>query len=210
MIRDGARAVISLPYRLLNDGADVLMSTFYRHLLTSTWDISQALAAARSAMFAVRTREAKFGVKVSISDWVVPVLYHNAGTEVELVGDDGEGNHHKIAVNKVKNPKAKSAIAEFLHALGEMPTHHGRSQSTHYLGTRKGSKSEEMEIGEAIPGGEMLGRDGDIFELETRFLMEDNVIRLGGVPGSGRFPAPLLLIIARNMILPWPPITTMG
>lgn len=140
-------------------------------------------------------------MRVDIADWVVPVLYHNSGTEVELLGDDED----KLFLGKIKNPKAKSAISEFLHALGETTSNHGRSQS--HQGLRKRSKSsEDLVIGEVIPGNEMLGRDGDIFELETRFLMENNVIRLQGVPGAGIFSnGEIFLRVSANNLQAKPP-----
>ncbi|TGZ78890.1 hypothetical protein EX30DRAFT_123826 [Ascodesmis nigricans] len=174
IIRDGARVVVAMPYKILNGAAEILFTTFYRHLLSNTWDIAQALSAARHAMRGHPTREARFGMKVPVMDWVAPVLYHNAGTELDLKGEDGGDGQIKVS-NKLKSSKAKIAIEEFLQSFGEK----GAERAPLKL-------ERHFSIGATVfPGNEMLGRDGDIFEMETRILMENNILRLQGVPGVG-------------------------
>ena len=43
-----------------------------------------------------------------------------------------------------------------------------------------------------FPGepGVLIGREGDVFDLETKFLGDDNILRLHGAPGVGALYLP--------------------
>lgn len=182
-MKDGARAVIALPYKVLNAGAETLMSAFYRSFLTDTWDLALSLAQARNAMMMMQVREARYGIMVPVDDWIVPTLWHNGATEVSVVGTD-EDYFSSLSPAAARSPVGAKLFSRFGDFLQVTSPGRGRPQSS------DGERGPN-NISEAfLTRGEMVGRDGDIFDMETRFLMESNILQLLGAPGIGMLQRP--------------------
>ncbi|CUS12587.1 unnamed protein product [Tuber aestivum] len=167
LVQDGIRAVVALPNKILNAGAEVLMSTFYRCFLGETWDLAVALSEARRAMMRVKNREGRFGVMVPLDDWIVPVLYHNGATEVSVVRSDPAMNLTVASKNTVPDPKR--LLGKFQGLLS--------SENT---------RSSDAITADKVPTGreEISGREYDIFKIEQ--LLDNNILHLTGVPGAGK------------------------
>lgn len=168
LVRDGVRAVIAFPYKVLNAGTEVFMSTFYRCLLSGSWDFAIALSEARKAMMRVQLREGKFGIKVTVEDWVIPALYHSGGTEVSVVGND-------ICDDSTTKSDSKGIFSKF----------HGLLQAN----SPDSKVLADQQQGDLIPrgmisSGELVGRDGDIFKMES--MLDTSVLRVVGPPGVGK------------------------
>lgn len=172
LVQDGVRAVIAFPYKVLNAGIEVFMSTFYRSLLTGSWDFAIALSEARRAMMKAQIRDGRFGIKVPIEDWVVPVLYNSGGTEISVVGDDISGD----STTKNDSKGIFSKFQGLLQVGGPDP-----KGSVAYMADRQPGNSTPRLI---APRGEMVGRDGDIFKIET--MLDTSVLRVVGSPGIGK------------------------
>ena len=167
LVQDGIRAVVALPNKILNAGAEVLMSTFYRCFLAETWDLAVAVSEARRAMMRVKKREGRFGVMVPVDDWIVPVLYHNGATEVSVIGNDPVTNFTAAPRNTV--PEPKRFLSKF---QGLLSSDHTRLPDA--IVADKGLAGHE----------EVPGREFDIFRIEQ--LLDNNILHLTGVPGVGK------------------------
>ncbi|RPA94798.1 hypothetical protein L873DRAFT_1792710 [Choiromyces venosus 120613-1] len=166
LVQEGIRAVVALPNKILNAGAEVLMSTFYRCFLAETRDLAVALSEARRAMMRVKKREGRFGVMIPVDDWIVPILYHNGATEVSVIGNDLT-NFTAASRNTVPDPK------RFLSKFqGLLSGDHTRSPDAIIA-------DKVLTGNEAIPG-----REYDIFKMEQ--LLDNNILHLTGVPGVGK------------------------
>lgn len=172
-VRDGVRAVIAFPYKVLNSGTEIFMSTFYQCLLTGSWDFAIALSEARRAMMEVQLREGSFGIKVSIEDWIVPVLYHNGGTEVSVAGDD-IGGYGTPGKNDLRGIFSK------FHGLLQANCPDPKLLVTRTEGRRQAS----LISSGTLPQGEIVGRDGDIFSMEG--MLDTSILRVVGPPGIGK------------------------
>ena len=167
LVQDGIRAVVALPNKILNTGAEVLMSTFYRCFLAETWDLAVAASEARKAMMRVKKREGQFGVMVAVDDWIVPVLYYNGATEVSLIGNDLVMNFTAAPRNTV--PDSKRFLSKF---QGLLSSDHTRSP-------------DAIVAGKGLTGHEEIpGREFDILGIEQ--LLDNNILHLTGVPGVGK------------------------
>lgn len=172
-IRDGVRAVIAFPYKVLNSGTEIFMSTFYRCLLTGSWDFAIALLETRRAMMKEKLREGRFGIKVSVEDWVVPILYHNGGTEISVVGDDISGD----------------VMAGGNDSKGIFSKFHGLLQANFpdpkpiVASTVNRQRASLISTG-TLTQGEIIGRDCDIFRMEG--MLDTSILRVVGPPGIGK------------------------
>lgn len=172
-IRDGVRAIIAFPYKVLNSGTEIFMSTFYQCLLAGSWDFAVALSEARRAMMEVQLREGSFGIKVSIEDWIVPVLYHNGGTEVSVAGDD-IGGYGTPGKNDLK---------------GIFSKFHGLLQANFpdpkpLVACTVNQRPVSLVSRGTLTQGEIVGRDGDIFNMEG--MLDTSILRVVGPPGIGK------------------------
>jgi hypothetical protein len=183
LVDNGIRAVVALPYKILNSGAHILMSTFYRSLLSSeVWDLGLALSEARIAMMNMNLRDGRFGVKVAIDDWIVPVLYHNGGTEVSVIGN-GLDEGSPIAARTGRLRQKVSGLLRSTSTRNDLSEERGRGRGRG-RGRLQGLKGGDIS-GVFLTRGEMVGRDGDIFDVETQFLIEKNILRITGAAGIG-------------------------
>lgn len=171
LIRGGVRAVVAFPYKVLNAGTEVLMSAFYKSFLTETWDLAVALSEARKVMMEVQLREGRFGIKVPIDDWIIPVLYHNGGTEVSVLGDDIGGDLSPMKAS------SKSIFSK-LHGLRQA------NNPDSILSTLEVAEREQRGSKSMMSHGEIVGRDGDIFNIEM--MLDTSILRVVGPPGIGK------------------------
>lgn len=169
LVKSGVRAVVALPFRILNAGAEVLMSTFYRCFLGETWDLAMALSEARRAMMRVQQREGRFGVMLPVDDWIIPVIYHNGATEVSVIGSDPASGSSGGSPRSIDS---RSFLSKF-HGL--LTSDHQRSPDSSSLLEKSVSITEFTEA---------PGREYDIFKIEQ--LLDTTVLHVTGAPGVGK------------------------
>jgi len=80
LLRIGVRGVIAMSYNLWVSGAEVFVPAFYKYLFKEG-DIAGAMQAGRQEMRRNQKRDTSYG-EVEFHDWIVPVLYQQAATNI--------------------------------------------------------------------------------------------------------------------------------
>ncbi|ETN44505.1 uncharacterized protein HMPREF1541_10175 [Cyphellophora europaea CBS 101466] len=75
LVAKGVQNVLAMSYKLLASGAEILLQSFYKHLLVHGEPFDVAASYCRASMRHHTARNARFGHEVLIYDWVVPVIY---------------------------------------------------------------------------------------------------------------------------------------
>ena len=76
MLDAGAQLVVAMGYSVTVSAARLLMTTLYRQLLDGR-DPAIAIRRGRLELFNNKQREAAFGQKIELEDWLLPVIYQN-------------------------------------------------------------------------------------------------------------------------------------
>ena len=83
LLKAGVRSVVAMGYSLYVSGAKAFVPAFYERLF-STGKVSEAVRAGRGEMLRQSMRDCIVG-KLSLQDWVVPVLYQQMSSESEIL-----------------------------------------------------------------------------------------------------------------------------
>jgi hypothetical protein len=175
LINSGLRAVVSFPFKILDAALDRFITTFYADLLSGSWDFAVATNSARKVLMRERLRNGKFGSDVKLDDWVIPVVYHNGGTQILLDNEGSEG-------------QAPATRSSFLTRFGSSSklTAAAKQEDQWTLKPKTFGDGKKQISDIFLTRGAMIGRDIEIFELESRMLLETNSMQLRGVPGCGK------------------------
>ncbi|KAM5362535.1 hypothetical protein ACJA88_013971 [Fusarium oxysporum] len=76
-LRHGVRTVVAMSYKLTTNAAELFFDSFYHNLFANGLHYAEAAAAGRNALKSQSQRRARYGLKVSVHDWIVPVCYIN-------------------------------------------------------------------------------------------------------------------------------------
>lgn len=101
----GVSNVLGMSFQFLSSAISIFAGTFYRSFIVDSKSFSQASSEARRALRSDASREARFGVRISVSDWFVPVTYSTA---------DGIRPH-------LSNASSTSVEAQLFHMASYMP-----------------------------------------------------------------------------------------
>lgn len=73
--RWGVRNIVAMSFAVLESGAKIFLTSFYRHFITEGQNFSAAASLARHAIRRDPDRCARFNLRLRIVDWFVPVVY---------------------------------------------------------------------------------------------------------------------------------------
>ncbi|RPA71610.1 hypothetical protein BJ508DRAFT_335872 [Ascobolus immersus RN42] len=175
LVNSGVRAVVSFPFKTLDAALDRFISTFYADLFTSSWDFAVATNTARRVLMRERLRSGKFGTDVRLDDWIIPVVYHNGGTQIQLEGEILEG----------QIPATRASFLSRFGSSNKVATI-AKQDDTWILKPKTFGDGKKQISDIFLTRGTMVGRDLEIFELESRMLLETNSMQLRGAPGCGK------------------------
>jgi hypothetical protein len=175
LITSGIEMVVGMSFTISQGAAKKFMRSLYSSLLEIGLPLTEATSKARLQLSLDRGRNARFGMKVDVDDWVVPTLYMRHSIAYEKVREHNDERTFAMA------PKFGASIQGFGNRLFKM--------------LQKGPESYP----------DIVGRDLDILRLETILLLpyrldkgrslKRNIIHLTGWPGVGK--TALLLYISR-------------
>ena len=75
-ISQGIGLVVAMSFKIMAKAAAQFTTEFYSSLISGA-GIDEALWAGKAALFERKERQGRFGLSVTVEDWVVPVLYKN-------------------------------------------------------------------------------------------------------------------------------------
>ena len=154
----GIATVIGMSYKLLVNAADVFVGEFYRAIRHVS--VSQAVLYARWMLAGRRDRMARFRKVVSVEDWIVPVIYQNEGC-LEVLQPDVMLGLFSVAIdNCIKQPVSVDET---------------RSTTSSPHQSKLGWHSSTI-----------VGRNFDLAVLESKLLLQSNVLELRGEIGIGK------------------------
>lgn len=121
-----------------------------------------------------RLRIGKFGTDIKLDDWVVPVVYHSGGTEIRLETESTEGQQPAGRASFLTRFRSDSK--------GAIP----KVEEQWMLKSKTFGDGKKQVSDIFLTRGSMVGRDTEIFELESKMLLENNSMQLRGAPGCGK------------------------
>ena len=163
LVSRGIEQALGMSFALSTRAAEIFMEAFYTSLITENGSMFSAASKARNALREDAARDARFGVKVNVSDFPIPVLYSR------LVPNE------KCSLNPISVPKLPQGVIESIRSrLRGIAFTFAQNLSLHPL----------------IPNipHDLPGRDGDILKLESQILLPQrtDVLLIHGAPGIGK------------------------
>jgi len=163
LVRNGIRSVIAMAFAFTSSAAKRLITIFYStYLLDPSKDIAKALKCGRDALQNNTERDATFGLKVQIKDFIVPVLYldHHWKNEYcapEINSEPLDPNAYTM--NAALQPSIVRVLAQ-----------------------------NDLELQLQSNHANFGGREQDIMEIEALLLrnVKSNVLVLHGMAGIGK------------------------
>ena len=77
-IAEGLSLVIAMSFRVSVDAATKFMTEFYSSFFISGNGVGKAVYSAREILIQEKERRGRFGHRVALEDWIVPVVYKNS------------------------------------------------------------------------------------------------------------------------------------
>ncbi|MFJ4091341.1 tetratricopeptide repeat protein [Kitasatospora sp. NPDC089913] len=168
LLREGAHAVLALPYHLDAPAAAGFLATCYERLRTGE-PVTLAVAAGRRRLAADDRRPSPRGA-LPLADWSVPVLYSRP--EAARPGPDTAR-----AVQPGVPPVVQSAVPPVVQPAAA----HGTTGAT----ATTGAPDSPDHWGELAPVGGFVGRDGLLLGLDA-VTGRHRVVLLHGAAGIGK------------------------
>jgi tetratricopeptide (TPR) repeat protein len=85
---EGVRNVLAMSFRFQSTTATLFLLKFYESLFAEGNPFSLAVADARESLRVNNTRTARFGIKTTVEDWIVPIVYVS-GEDLQIQTPDG-------------------------------------------------------------------------------------------------------------------------
>ncbi|KAH7162051.1 hypothetical protein B0J13DRAFT_632851 [Dactylonectria estremocensis] len=171
-LRHGIRTVVAMSYKLTTTGAEVFFNTFYHTLFANGLHYAEAAAAGRQALKSQNQRRARYGLMLSVHDWIVPVCY--------------------IDLNQ-------TASTLFWTRDGHMFFYHPFTKNLPMILSHDGTKAETgapvqaagpttfAEVGQVDSSPAIIGRDLELLQLEYKLISAPNIVlMLSGPSGAGK------------------------
>lgn len=76
-LQHGVSNVVGMSYKLLLSAAEIFVGTFYKSVCRPNVSVSEAALHARRILGSMRSRKARFQMRVSVDDFIVPAIYQN-------------------------------------------------------------------------------------------------------------------------------------
>ena len=74
-VKAGVPMVLAMSFKALASAAEDFFKVFYSHLLLHGCDFEAAVYEARRRLARNKLRSARFGIRVSVDDWISPIVY---------------------------------------------------------------------------------------------------------------------------------------
>ena len=75
LVQAGIRAVVGMRFNVLSRSAEILVSSFYKNLLSNKFPITTSIALARAQLRADSLRDTRFGESIQLLDYIVPSIH---------------------------------------------------------------------------------------------------------------------------------------
>ncbi|KAJ4031937.1 hypothetical protein NW761_012918 [Fusarium oxysporum] len=180
-LRHGVRTVVAMSYKLTTNAAELFFDSFYHNLFANGLHYAEAAAAGRNALKSQSQRRARYGLKVSVHDWIVPVCYINLDQNASTLLWTRNGHlffYHPFTKNL---PMTLSYEGEY--ATTDPAAEQSRSPTNY---------AEPILVDGAPP---IIGRDLDILKLEYKLNSHSKtVLILSGPAGAGKTALAMSLV----------------